>query len=417
MKRSSTFGKHFLWGASTSSHQVEGNTHNQWTVWELENARSLANQAHSYLGEYQDWADVPKEAGDPRNYISGRATDHLNRYEEDFDLLEKMNMNAFRFGIEWSRVEPEQGVWDPAALAHYKRYLKELRKRGIEPLVTLFHFTLPVWFADMGGFERRSNIKYFTRYVEKIIQELGSDMKYIITINEPEIYASCSYFFELWPPAERNAFRFWRVYSNLAAAHNRSAKLIHRLNRRYKVSIAKHSLHLYAGDSTVLSRLSVRVARYFSDDYFLKKVAKNCDFIGLNYYQSIRIFGYAVHNIESPRNDLQWPMIPGDIDKVIMRLHDRYKLPIIVTENGLADAADKDRRWWIEETLKGLQRAIDRGADVKGYLHWSLTDNFEWAYGKWPRFGLAHVDYKTGKRTLRPSAVWFGSVIKKLRNS
>jgi len=410
------FPKDFLWGAATAAHQVEGNTHNQWTVWELENARSLANQAHGYLGEYAGWDDVTPEAGKPQNYISGTATDHYNRYNEDFDLLERMNMNAYRFSIEWSRVEPEEGAWNAEAINHYKQYLKELRKRNIEPMVTLFHFTLPVWFAEMGGFERRANIKYFTRFAEKVVRELGADMRYIITINEPEVYTACSYIMEMWPPAERNFFRAWRVMNNLATAHNRTAKIIHGMNRRYKVSIAKHSLRVYPGDKAVLSRASAKVAQYFADDYFLKKVVKNCDFLGVNYYQSIRLFGYSMHNIEQPRNDLNWPMQPGDIESVLVRLYQAYKLPIIITENGLADGEDLHRRWWIEETMKGLRGAMDRGVDLHGYMHWSLTDNFEWSFGKWPRFGLAAVDYKTGKRTLRPSAVWYGKVIKKLRD-
>ncbi len=126
----------------------------------------------------------------------------ISRYEEDFDLLKSMHMNAFRFSIEWSRIEPKEGSWDARAIEHYKQYLEALKKRGIEPVVTLLHFTVPVWFAELGGFEKRSNSKYFVRYAEKIVSELGPQLKYIVTINEPEVYAWQSYAEGNWPPQQ-----------------------------------------------------------------------------------------------------------------------------------------------------------------------------------------------------------------------
>jgi len=414
-KPTNGFSKHFLWGASTAAHQVEGNNHNQWTVWELENARALAAQAHYQLDEFTSWSRVKAEATDPENYISGEASDHYNRYGEDFDLLQKMNMNAYRFSIEWSRIEPEEGTWNPQEIAHYKAVLLELKKRDIEPIVTLFHFSMPVWFAKMGGFEKRRNTKYFIRFAQKIMEELGSYFTYVITINEPEVYSSVSYISQQWPPAERSIFKAWRVALNLTHAHNRVAKMIHKKSRKYKVSIANHSIFIYPGDNAWLSRATAHIMQYFEDDYLLKKVVKQCDFIGLNYYQSMRVYGYRVHNPETPLSDLNWVMVPHDIEFVLERLYRKYKLPIIVTENGVADGTDEYRQWWIKETIIAMQSAIKRGVDLQGYIHWSLIDNNEWAYGKWPRFGLAAVDYKTGKRTLRPSALWFGKVLKKIR--
>jgi beta-glucosidase len=411
----SGFPKHFLWGASTAAHQVEGGLHNQWTVWELENARSLAAQAEYHQGDFVSWERIKQEARSPGNYVSGLATDHTHRYKEDFDFLEKMNMNAYRFSIEWSRIEPEEGAWDAEAVAYYKEYLAELKKRDIEPMVTLLHFTLPVWFAEKGGFEHRGNVKYFVRYVEKIMTELGHDMKWIITINEPEGYTAFSYIAQMWPPAERNVLKALRVASNLANAHNRAAKLIHKLSRKYKVSVAKASIYIYPGDNSWISRLTAHVLQWVEDDFFLKKVVKSCDFLGVNYYMTMRVYGLRIHNPETPMNDLNWVMTPSDIEFVLERIYEKYKLPIIITENGVADAEDKHRQWWIKETVVAMQAAMKRGVNLQGYFHWSLTDNFEWSFGKWPRFGLVAVDYKTGKRTLRPSAAWFGKVIKKLR--
>lgn len=409
------FPKRFLWGAATSAHQIEGGNHNQWTVWELENANAKAAQADYHIQEYKSWERVKADAKNPHNYVSDTLADHYNRYEEDFDLLQKMHMNAFRFSVEWSRIEPEEGAWSAEAITHYKQYVKELKRRGIEPVVTLLHFTLPVWFAERGGFEKRSNVKYFTRFAEKIVSELGMNIRLIITINEPEVYATESYYQQNWPPAIQSYYKWWRVVNNLAYAHRRAAKVIHGINRRYKVSIAKNSNFFYPGDNSWLSRFSAAVMQYGQDDYFIKKVIKHCDFLGVNYYFSHRVYGYRIHNPDQNMSDVHWDLHPGDLQYVLERLHRKYKLPIIITENGLADGEDEQRRWWLTQTLLAMQKAMASGVELEGYLHWSLIDNFEWAYGKWPRFGLAAVDYSTGERSLRPSAVWFGRVIKKIR--
>lgn len=412
----SKFSKRFLWGAATSAHQVEGNNHNQWTVWELENAKSKAVQAEYHIQDFESWNRIKNSAKTPHNYVSDKLADHYNRYEEDFDLLQKMHMNAYRFSLEWSRIEPREGVWSAEAIGHYKQYIEELKRRNIEPIVTLFHFTLPVWFVEKGGFEKRSNVKYFTRFAKKIISELGMDVRYIITINEPEVYTTMSYYWQEWPPAVHSRYKWWRVVNNLAYAHRQAAKAIHKLNRRYKVSIAKNSSFFYPGDDAWLSHLSAIIMQYVQDDYFIKKVIKHCDFLGVNYYFSNRVYGYRIHNPEQPVSDLNCTMTPGDIQYVLERLHDKYGLPIIITENGLADGRDEQRQWWITQTIIGMQKAMKNGVKLEGYLHWSLIDNFEWAYGKWPRFGLVAINYATGERTLRPSARWFGRVIKKIRD-
>jgi beta-glucosidase len=409
------FPKKFLWGAATSAHQVEGNTHNQWSVWELENAKSKAAQAPHQWDDLESWSDIKDEATNPDTYVSGTGADHYNLYSEDFDLLQKMNMNAFRFSVEWSRVEPSEGAWNIEAIEHYKQYLAELKKRGIEPVVTLFHFTLPVWFTALGGFEKRKNVHYFTRFAEKIVSELGASVRFIITINEPEVYAYESYHTGNWPPNATSKWQLYKVLNNLAYAHNQAADAIHSINRRYKVSIAKNSCYFYAGDNAWLSRKSADIMQYFQDDYFLKKVAKKSDFLGVNFYLSNRVYGYRVHSPEEKVSDMGWDLSPADIQYALERLHEKYKLPIIVTENGLADREDEHRQWWITQTLIGMQKAMDNGVRLDGYLYWSLIDNFEWDKGIWPRFGLASVDYATKKRTLRSSALWFGKVIKHLR--
>ncbi len=410
------FPKNFLWGSATSAHQVEGGNYNQWTVWELENAKVKSAQAEYQYGDFENWASIEKYAKQPNNYVSGLLTNHYENYAQDFKFLQKMNMNAYRFSIEWSRIEPREGVWSAKEIGHYRDYLDSLKSLDIEPIVTLFHFTLPVWFAEKGGFEKRSNVKYFTRFVKKIVSELGSRFKYVITINEPEVYASASYYFQDWPPAKQSPYKLWRVLNNLAYAHRESAKIIHGISTRYKVSIAKSSAYYYPGDNAFLSQISAKIANYFKENYFINKTIKYCDFLGINYYQSNRYCGSRVHNPDKNLSDLNWDMQPADIQFVLEGLYEKYKVPIIITENGLADAEDKDRKWWIYETIIAMQKAIKNGVKLQGYLHWSLMDNFEWAYGKWPRFGLVEVNYKTGEKKLRKSAEWFGRVIKKIRN-
>lgn len=414
-KPSLNFPKRFLWGASTSSHQVEGGTHNQWTVWELENAKSLAAKAEYHLHDLESWPRVKAEAKDPNNYVSGDGVDHYHLYEDDFQIIKKLNMNAFRYSIEWSRVEPSEGAWNVEAIAHYKQYTQRLRELGIEPVVTLFHFTLPVWFTEIGGFEKRRNVKYFTRYAEKIVNELGVSLRYVITINEPMVYAMESYYQQHWPPAVRSKYKLWRVINNLAYAHRQATKVIHAQNRRYKITISHNSAYFYPGDTAWLSRTSANVMQYMYDDYFLRKVVKHCDFLGINFYFSNRVYGYRTHSPDERVSDVGWDLSPSHIQFVLERLHRKYKLPIMITETGLADGEDAQRQWFITQQLIGIQKALDEGVDVRGYLHWSLLDNFEWASGKWPRYGLVHVDYQTKKRTLRSSAVWYANAIKKLR--
>ncbi|HTK39582.1 MAG TPA: glycoside hydrolase family 1 protein [Patescibacteria group bacterium] len=414
-KKAVQFPKDFLWGASTSAHQVEGGTHNQWTEWELENAKSLVAQASYQYGDLAVWPKIQKAAKDPNNYVSAKAAGHYTRYEEDFAILEKLQMNSFRFSIEWSRVEPEEGSWNVEAIEHYRRYLAALKQRDITPIMTLFHFTLPVWFSDKGGFLHRSNVKYFVRFVEKILDELGPELSWIITINEPEVYAAQSYHQGNWPPNRQNTVQMWRVVENLIHAHVKAAKRIHVAGPRYKVSMAYNLSYVYAGDDALLSRMSATWIDRIRNHYILRRTMKANDFIGVNYYFSDRVYGYRIHNPDKRVSDLGWDMQPYNLHYVLEDLSERYDKPIMITENGLADAEDTDRQWWLAETIRAMRDSMKNGVDLIGYMHWSLLDNFEWDKGFWPRFGLIEVDYATLKRTPRKSAVLLARTIKKLK--
>lgn len=240
-KAERTFPKTFLWGAGAGSYQVEGGGKSQWTKWEAENAKSLANQSSYHYSDLSSWSSVQRLAKLPANYVSGSAVKHLELYEQDFDLLSKLNMNAYKFSIEWARIEPSQGAWDAAALDHYKNYIKALRSRGIEPVVTLFHYTLPDWFAEMGGFEKRSNVDLFIRFVDQVMDEFGAHLKYVITIQTPNVYAHNSYLEGIWPPGVKSRVAASKVLSNLARAHNKAYGIIKQHQARAKVGVAYSS--------------------------------------------------------------------------------------------------------------------------------------------------------------------------------
>lgn len=414
------FPKSFLWGASTSAHQVEGGNHNQWSVWELENARSLASAAQHKIGYLDRWPEVKEQASDPNNYVSGRAADHYNLYEKDFDAMQAMGLSAFRFSIEWSRIEPKEGQFDSAAIQHYRDYLKALKKRGLEPVATLYHWTVPVWFDELGGFEKQRNIKYFVRFAEKVLSELGPDLSYITSVNEPDTVMIHGYVTAQHPPQKHSWLRGAWVYFNLLRAHKRIYKLAKEKSRRFKVGFTKSYACVSPADEHWKSRLATRLDYLVRDDLVLWFVGKKTAFLGVNYYFSDLRQGFqlADHHKDTPRNDLGWEMRPDDLEKVLTRLAKRRKsVPVIVTESGVADYRDSYRQWWIEQSLRAIQAANNKGAKVVGYLHWSLLDNFEWAYGFWPRFGLLEVDYKTMKRTPRASAKWYSKLVKQMRSN
>lgn len=410
------FPKDFLWGAATSAHQVEGYTHNNWSVWELENAKSLAHAAHFKLEHLPNWPQIKEGATDPDNYVSGRSTDHYKRYELDFNIAQRLNFNAFRFSIEWSRIEPEEGKWDLDEIQHYRDYIAALKARGMEPMVTLYHWTVPTWFADKGGFERSANIKYFVRFCEKVLEEYKGDLRFITTINEPDTVVVSGYVTLAHPPQKHSYIKGFWVYRNLLKAHKQVYKRGKKISRRFKIGFTKSYAWLRAGDDRFKTKFSVRLDFALRDDLVLNYVGNKTDFIGLNYYFSDRYIGLQIKNTNKDLSDMGWERRPRDLEYVLKRLASRHKKPILITESGVADQNDVYRQQWILDSILAVHNAMREGAVIWGYLHWAMLDNFEWAYGRWPRFGLVEIDYTNNcKRTVRPSAIWYGDVIKKMR--
>ncbi len=415
-KTNNYFPKHFFWGASTAAHQVEGGNVNQWSVWELANAKEFSQLAHTRISGLPKWDDIKIQAELPENYISGRGVDHFKRYKEDFDILQQLNLNAFRFGIEWSRIEPEEGKWDEVAIEHYRKYIRELRTRRIEPFANLWHWTVPTWFAEKGGFKQRSNVRYFSRFIQKVADELVDDLTYIITLNEPNVYTTFSYIVGEWPPEEKNVWTGITVYRNLLRAHKEAYHILKRQKPQLQIGLAAQLANIQAKrPHNIIDTIATKWMRYYWNWWFLNRCRNEQDFIGFNYYFSDYYRGFRRDNPKVPLNDLGWYMEPEGLHPLLLRVWSHYKKPIFITENGLADASDDYRRWWLEETIVAMEKAISEGVDVRGYLHWSLLDNFEWKYGWWPKFGLVEIDRQNGmQRKVRPSAKWFAQRIKQI---
>ena len=432
----SAFPSGFLWGASTSAHQVEGGNHNQWTVWEEANAGRLAATAEERLGFLPNWPKIKARAEDPANYISDNGVDHYHRYPEDFKLAKQVGLNAFRFGVEWSRIESIEGRFNKEAINHYKRYIAELKSYGIQPVINLWHWTVPVWFEDQGGFTKKRNIAYFVRFVERIARELVIPCKVVITINEANSYIGMTFVEGEWPPRQRSLLKAYKVYRNLAIAHREVYKLLKRRDPSLVIGAAHQcNNNQPKRPHNLLDKLVAASANYGWNWWWLNRIRDCQDFVGFNYYFTDYFHGitrknphhhirthrtnqrglhrHRRHNPPGPLNDLGWYMEPDSIYKVIMQIARRYQKPIIITETGVADEADKYRQWWMEETIKATERANREGANVSGYFYWSLLDNFEWSTGWWPKFGLVSVDRQQGmKRSVRPSAEWLAKFIK-----
>lgn len=387
------FPRGFRWGAATSSHQVEGGQDNDWTAWERR-------------GKIRDGS------------VSGRACDHWNRYEEDFDIARELGHNAHRLSLEWSRIEPRQGEWNEAALQHYRSVVRAVRQRGMEPFVTLWHFTNPRWFADRGGWEAGEAPALFSRYAAKAAEALPQ-VKFWLTVNEPNVYAVLGYIAGEWLPEVKNFVRAFRVHKQLIKGHQRAYLAMKQVRRDLEVGFAQNLVFFEpTRSSSRLDRWSTRQADRWYNRRFIALTRRHCDYLGVNHYlhQYIRFrsvrdpIGYEPQG--QPQSDGGWQIYPQAMYQVLKIARD-YGKPIYITENGVADAQDRWRKHFIRDYLMQVHRAMSEGADVRGYFHWSLLDNFEWREGFTQRFGLAEVDFQTQARKIRPSAHWFAEVCKR----
>ncbi|MDP3696428.1 MAG: family 1 glycosylhydrolase, partial [Candidatus Taylorbacteria bacterium] len=301
------FPEKFLWGSATSAYQVEGGIENN------------------------DWAQAAREGQVPP---AGRATDHYNLYEKDFDLAKSLGHNAHRFSIEWARIEPKEGKFSEEAIEHYRKVLQALRIRGLEPFVTLYHWTLPLWFVKKGNWLNKDAPKFFARYCEYVVGRLGDMAKFWITINEPDVFVSHGYLKGDWPPFKKNILQYLQAIKTLLSSHLASYNIIKKINPELQIGIAKNNIYFE----------NFPLAHYFWNFYFLNKIKNHQDFVGLNYYFHRKLGG----NKNKETNDMGWEIYPEGIYHVLKELK-KSKKPLYITENGLADATDQKREKFIKE--------------------------------------------------------------------
>jgi len=307
--------------------------------------------------------------------------------------------------LEWARIEPGMGEFSKKEMEHYREILKSLKDKGITTFVTIHHFTNPIWFANLGGWENCKSSKYFSRYVKYCAHHFEDLVDLWITVNEPTVYAGQSYLLGLWPPQKKNFLRACRVFLNMIEAYNKTS-----LSLKKPHGIA-HNIPRFTGSKNPLDLLLAKSLNFIFLDIPILLCLKKQDFIGVNYYSQFKIkngkfsFDYLLG-----RTDMEWPIAPEGLYKILLNLK-KYKKPIYITENGCADSQDKIRKFYIKEHLKAAHMAIENGVDVRGYFYWSLIDNFEWHWGFKPRFGLVEIDRRNNlKRKIRKSAKCYSKV-------
>jgi beta-glucosidase len=386
----------FLWGTASAAHQVEGdNRNNDWWLFEQQPGRI--------------------HGGDS----SLIADDHYRRYREDFRLLRKMRNNAHRLSIEWSRVEPRRGEFDARQLRHYRDVLGELREQGLRPMLTLHHFTSPIWFTERGGWTAAEAPEAFLRFVRRVVDELGDLVDLWCTINEPNIYAANGWVVGEFPPGHQgDVLGMWRVLANMRRAHLAAYRAIHQKLPDAAVGLSHHRFLFLPERATRRDRLAARVAQGFMDRWPAGRVRREpaveteADWIGIAHYWAqhaafdpLRPQDQFIRrsNIPGvPLTDMGWASDPAWMRDVLNEVRHLGK-PVYVTENGISAGDDAVREDYLPKVLRSVHGAIQDGVDVRGYFHWTGFDNFEWARGYSQKFGLIAVDRTTLERTVKPS--------------
>ncbi|MGF0040365.1 glycoside hydrolase family 1 protein [Peptoniphilaceae bacterium SGI.131] len=398
-------------GVASASAQIEGGEVNSnWNTY-------------SDLNKITDGANIK------------RATDHWNRWKEDADLLDELEIKHYRMSLEWARIEPKQGEFDQAVMDRYLEEILYLKNKGIEVLLTLYHFSHPQWFEDLNSFEKEENIDIFLRFVDYVIRQVGAYVKDFCTINEPNVYAVNSYFFGEWLQEEKNIIKTIKVMSIFATCHIEIYKLIKAIFAENAwgdsdVTFALHMRYFTPYKNNFINRLGVRLFNFLFQEGIFKASAlgqfkfpfKNIrkhpkgqylDSIGINYYSRGLVDKFSDKVKEKAyKNDLGWEIYPKGLAESAKKLYGILPLPIKITENGTCDNSDSFRVRFIYDHLEVL---LETGLPVSHYYHWCFVDNFEWKEGEIPRFGIVHVDYESQKRTIKNSAYFYRELIRRRR--
>jgi len=406
------FPPNFMWGVATASHQIEGGNTNNWTRFE---PSSKSGQK------------------------SGHACDHWNRKEQDIELIKDLNVTHYRFSLEWSRIEPKMGTWNQDAIDWYSDLVDQLLCNGIQPMVTLHHFTNPLWWEDMGAFEDEANILYWIRFCSKMFEVLSDRVEWWCTINEPAVYATMGYVLGEFPPGERSFKKTRQVSLNLMRAHARCYRTLKSMvnGATRKIGLVKNinlfdpyrrwnPLHRFQAKllDGMFNRcwiVGLKTGRFKPPSAFksvtIDGLKGSSDFIGVNYYTHLLATPFMPTKVEidplirpwEERTDFRYPMYAEGLKRAFEMVAP-LNIPIIVTENGVADDDDDMRPEHVRRHLQVTAEAIENGLDIRGFYHWSLMDNFEWAEGYEQCFGLYHVDFETQQRTLRESGRLYASI-------
>lgn len=418
------FPNHFRWCVATAAHQIEGgNINSDWWAFEHQKGR-IKN-------------------GD----TTAIATDHWNRVSEDTLLIKKLNVSDYRMSIEWARIEPREGQIDSAAIDHYRQEIQLLLTNGIRPIITLQHFTFPLWVRQKGGFEWKGLPDAFAQFTQVVYRDIAPEVRDWITINEPMVTALGGYVKGVVPPAEtRDIDGLPPVLSGLLRAHAAAYHTLHQLALQNKKSIRVGMAHQLRTMDPYYPLLATDVALALAADQAfnwslpealetgvfrlelpfkvswtesIPNLAGTQDFLAINYYTGDLVHlspenGFELHPRQDlPRNDMGWPIYPEGFLRILRAASERIPgKPIMITENGTADRHDRFRKNFIASHLAIVHQALQEEIPIEGYCHWSLLDNFEWDQGYGPRFGLYDVNYKTLSRTARPSARFFAKIAK-----
>jgi beta-glucosidase len=413
------FPKNFLWGVSTASFQVEGcNENSQWADWER-------------LGRIK--------SGDR----CGLACDWWGNAERDFDLARDLGINSLRLSVEWSRVEPEEGRWDSKAIERYRELLAALTQRGIRPIVCLHHFTNPRWFEEKDAFLHPDAAALFERFTRQVVQATGDLCEYWVTFNEPNVYAASGYVLGEFPPGKTGQISTAiRVTGVLAQCHLRAYRAIHELQPNAQVGWAQHYV-VFHPVATMLDRWVAHLLNETFNETFLRLVEHGylrfpfslldgnagqvrgaCDFVGLNVYNRLHVVFdprnvahlcariFVPENVPQGDPGVERPYgetYPQAVRVAVERVK-RLNKPVYILENGVPDAKDRIRPWLIVNVVKELHKLIQEGHDIRGYFHWTLTDNFEWTEGWNLRFGLVQLNPETQERTIRNSGRLYAEI-------
>lgn len=391
-------------GVATAATQIEGgDTNNSWYEWAQEKDHIIDGTTPL------------------------RANEHYKRYKEDIDLMKDLSIECYRFSIEWSRIEPEEGKFNLEAINHYIDEIKSLKEKNIEVLVTLHHFSNPLWFEEMGAFKSKKSIFFFTRYAMYVVQALKDYANEFITINEPNVYATNGYFFGIWPSGEKSFFSAVKVMKNLAKCHISSYNAIHKIIPNARVGFANHlAIFSPLREKSLYDKITCfLVAKFFQGAltdamalgkfrfpfcFLSSKRGVYYDFIGINYYTRRAISGFNTTFFKNTaKNDLGWEIYPEGLGIIADEQYKKYKKEIYITENGTCDKEDAFRSKYIYDHLK----EVSKRDFIKKYFYWTFMDNFEWAEGESAPFGIVKCDFPTQKRKIRKSGYFYKEIIDK----